>query len=77
MTNDFSLDGCRTRQDVEARRELITNAARHQQRAHCFDSDDLRTLRRVIAVERRRSLDALRLRFLTRLSRRGLTCQSA
>jgi hypothetical protein len=41
---DFSLDGCTTRHDVDARRELVTNAARHQQRAHKFGPDDRRQM---------------------------------
>lgn len=41
----FSLDGCRTRADVDARREFLKMAVRHQQRAHHFSDDDLRALR--------------------------------
>lgn len=43
-TEDFSLDGCMTRADVEARRELVRNAGKHQQRAHGFGHDDRRAM---------------------------------
>lgn len=44
-TEGFSLDGCKTRGDVDARREFLKHASNHQRRAHHFSDGELHALR--------------------------------
>lgn len=71
-SGEFSLDGCKTKADVDARREFLRHASRHQVKAHRFSDEDLCALVGAGREVQRVRLNDVRRRFFRRTTPRSL-----